>query len=393
MYASTSAILKGYTQLNKVKLIRGGKDYFDLLTELINNAAESIHLQTYIFGNDETGNRIAEALIAAAKRKVNVYLLADGYASQSISNKILEELTNAGVNFRFFEPFFKSKHFYFGRRMHHKIFVCDARYALIGGINIADRYNDLHGQHAWLDFALYTEGEIGKQLCVLCWKTWNGYPLNMGITPCEEKDQQFNFIKDDCRLVRMRRNDWVRRKNEISATYIEMIRNARSHITIMCSYFLPGKIIRRLLKNASKRGVKIKVITAGPSDVMLAKHAERWLYDWLLRHNIELYEYQPEVLHAKIAICDGEWLTVGSYNVNNISAYASIELNLDVRNNSFAYETEQLLYHIIQNDCIEITTEKHHKKKNIFIQFKRWLSYQFIRVVFYALTFYFKQSR
>jgi cardiolipin synthase A/B len=133
------------------------------------------------------------------------------------------------------------------------------------------------------------------------------------------------------------------------------------------------------------------VITAGPSDIMLAKYAERWMYDWLLRNKIELYEYQPTVLHAKVAVCDDEWLTIGSYNVNNISAYASIELNLDVHNAAFAKELAQTLNKIIDTDCIHITKEKHRQSKNIIKQLVRWCSYQFIRVVFYMLTFYFKR--
>ena len=189
----------------------------------------------------------------------------------------------------------------------------------------------------------------------------------------------------------MRRNDWVRRKNEISATYREMFRNAHSHITIICSYFLPGKIIRRLLSQASKRGVIIKIITAGPSDVMMAKHAERWMYDWLLRNKIELYEYQPAVLHAKVSVCDSEWLTIGSYNINNISAYASIELNLDVRNAAVATGVEQKLDNIIQHESVRITKENHIRNKNIFKQFIRWFSYEFYRFGLYMLTFYYKQ--
>jgi cardiolipin synthase len=189
----------------------------------------------------------------------------------------------------------------------------------------------------------------------------------------------------------MRRNDWVRNKKEISNTYISMFRHARSHITILCSYFLPGKLIRTLLGRAAARGVKIKVITAGPSDVMMAKHAERWLYDWLLRNKIELYEYQPSVLHAKIAVCDGEWFTIGSYNVNNISAYASIELNLDVHDPQLAAAAEQRIMHIAENECLPITPQVHLRSRNIFSQFIRWFSYQFIRGVFYILTFYYKQ--
>jgi cardiolipin synthase len=382
-----------YSARNKVQLIHGGREYFDLLLELINKATESIHLQTYIYDDDETGRQVADALISAAKRNVSVYLLADGYASQVMSQRFINELKGSGVHFRFFEPIIRSKNFYFGRRMHQKVFVADTKFALVGGINITNRYNDMPEKPAWLDFALYAEGEIAKELCVLCWKTWNGFPSKMGITPCEEKKLQFNFNEEETQLVRMRRNDWVRRKNEISATYIEMFRHAQSQIIILCSYFLPGKVIRRLLSNASKRGVKIKIITAGPSDVMVAKHAERWMYDWLLRNKIELYEFQPAVLHAKIAVCDSEWITIGSYNINNISTYASIELNLDVRNASFASAVEQTLETIIQKDCVHITMEDHIRTKNIFKQFIRWFSYEFIRVVFHLLTFYYKQKK
>jgi cardiolipin synthase len=385
--------LIGYSYKNRIKLIRGGKEYYDLLLQLISNATESIHLQTYIFNNDETGLLIAEALKAAAKKKVNVFILADGYASQKLPQHFIESLKEAGVKFRFFSPVLKSKYFYFGRRLHHKIVVVDTKFAVVGGINIANHYNDMPGATAWLDFAVYAEGEIAQQLCVLCWKTWKAFPVNMGITPCEEKQPEFEIINEEKNLVRMRRNDWVRRKNEISAMYIEMFRHSKSHITILCSYFLPGRIIRRLLKHASRRGVKIKIITAGPTDVKVAKFAERWWYDWLLRNKIELYEYQPKILHAKVAACDGEWVTIGSYNINNISAYASIELNLEVRNSHFAAGLEKILQEIIDRDCIKITEETHLQSKNIVKQFVRWCSYQFIRAVFYLFTFYFKQHR
>jgi cardiolipin synthase A/B len=377
---------------DKIKLIRGGKEYFDLLIQLINEAGESIHLQTYIYDDDETGEQVANALKAAVQRNVAVYLLADGYASQVMSQNFINGLRGSGIHFRFFQPLLKSKYFYFGRRLHHKIFVADAKYSLVGGINVTDRYNDMPGKKAWLDFALYAEGEISRELCVLCWKTWNGFPAKMGRTPCDEIKMPVENNGRVAYKISMRRNDWVREKNEISETYLKMFRNARSHITILCSYFLPGKVIRSLLSKAARRGVKIKVITAGPSDVMLAKYAERWLYDWLLRNKIELYEYQSVVLHAKVAVCDGEWLTIGSYNINNVSAYASIELNLDVHKPDLAASTEELINMIVENHCVPITLKNHVRSKNIFKQFTRWFSYQFIRTVFYLLTFYYKQK-
>ncbi len=373
------------------RLVRGGKEYFSLLLRLVEQSVRFIQLQTYIFDEDETGIQLANSLKAAAERGVEVYLLVDGYASQSLSKKFIAELRQAGIHFRFFEPLLKSRHFYFGRRMHHKIFVSDAAYALVGGINISNRYNDMPGTPAWLDFAYYTEGNTAKELCVLCWKTWNGFSTNTGVAPCEKNCFCLTGTAAENRFVRLRRNDWVRSKNEISRTYQHMFRQAHTSITIMCSYFLPGNSIRRLLGKAARRGVKIKVVTAGLSDVMLAKHAERWLYDWLLRNKIEVYEYQPSVLHAKLAICDGHWFTIGSYNLNKISAYASIELNLDVHRTGMAKATDKMIAEIIRHDCRPITMEGHLRSKNPFIQFVRWCSYQLIGIIIHLLTFYYKQ--
>ena len=150
--------------------------------------------------------------------------------------------------------------------------------------------------------------------------------------------------------------------------------------------------MRKNIKKAVKRGVKIKVIMAGKSDVVIAKNAERFMYDWLLRNKVEIFEYQPNVLHGKIAVCDSKWMTIGSYNLNDISAYASIELNLDVRNEVFAKQAEQTLDGIILNDCRQVTTESHIRSKNILKQFSRWVSYEIFRLSFNLFTFYFKQK-
>jgi cardiolipin synthase len=381
-----------YTDQNKVRLIRGGKSFFDCLLELIANARESIHLQTYIYSEDTTGKQIADALKDAARRKVDVHLLVDGYASSSLSHHFIEELKEAGVKFRFFEPLFKSRNFYFGRRLHHKVVVVDARYSLVGGINITDRYNDMPDTKAWLDFALLTEGEVVKDLCELCWKTWYGYPVKLSPTPCAQQTIQFNFSDSETSSVRMCRNDWVRGKNEISGTYVQMFRTAQSNITILCSYFLPGRVIRKQLAFAARRGVNIRVVAAGMSDVRTAKYAERYLYQWLLRNKIELYEYQPNVLHGKITVCDGEWTTLGSYNINDISAYASIETNLNVRDIKFAAKAMETLNGIIEKDCIRITTDTFSRSQNLLKRLIAWLSYQFVRMMLYLFTFYFKRK-
>ncbi len=377
---------------NHVQLIHGGHEYFNLLKLMIGEARETIHLQTYIFDDDATGSEIAEALIDAANRNVKVYLLPDGYASQSLSHSFINHLRNGGVNFRFFQPIFKSKYFYFGRRLHHKLLVIDGKAAMVGGINISNKYNDWNGIPAWLDFALYVKGPIARELCILSCKTWKGFPKIMGLTPCEAKEIDFDINGEEKSLVRMRRNDWVRGKKQISASYIEMLKKAKKEITILCSYFLPGHEIRNQLVRAASRGVKIKIIMAGRSDIKIAKQAERFIYKDLLENKIEIYEYQKTILHGKVMVCDREWVTIGSYNVNNISAHASIELNLDVYDPIFCGEVNDTLQNIIVKDCIRITKDWVEKKIHFLERIIQWASYEIIRFTLYLCTFYFKQQ-
>lgn len=160
----------------------------------------------------------------------------------------------------------------------------------------------------------------------------------------------------------------------------------------MCSYFLPGRLFRKRLSQAVKRGVKVKVILAGPSDVMMAKNAERYLYEWLLKNNIEIYEYQKTVLHAKVAEYDNLWSTIGSYNVNNISAYASLELNLEIRNNEFSKKVENELEQIIAGECKPITKENYSSSTNFARRIWQRFCYGFINNVLKLFTFYFKQE-
>jgi cardiolipin synthase len=154
---------------------------------------------------------------------------------------------------------------------------------------------------------------------------------------------------------------------------------------------MPGRSIRSSLRGAVRRGIHIRIIVAGRSDVILAKKAERWYYDWLLRNGIELYEYQKNILHGKLAIADDQWITLGSYNINDLSAHASIELNLDVEDPVFAKNTREILDKIMREDCILISKEEYKRSKNIFKQLLNWISYETFRVGLFIFTFYFKQ--
>ncbi len=381
----------GYSVQNKIKLVRGGKPYFDQIIEMINRAKEIIQFQVYIFDYDETGKAVTEALMAAAKRKVQVYLMADGYASQKLPRSFIHEAEQSGIHFRFFEPLFKSRNSYFGRRMHHKVIVVDNRFALVGGVNISNHYNDLPDQPGWLDFALFMEGEVVHELCHVCEEIWNGYLPVKPVHLCNNKGVSFNIPPSEYSEVRVRRNDWITKKNQVSRSYLEMFKNAEDHIIMMSGYFLPGPVIRRNMKRAAARGVKIKLILAGMSDVMVAKYAERYMYNWIFRNDIELFEYKPCILHGKVATYDKKWATIGSYNVNIISAYASLELNIDVNNPEFAGMLDNTMEKIIQNDCVQITEENFSSHNGIFNKLWELICYWFVRLLFYLFTLNFKQ--
>ena len=381
----------GYSVQNKIKLVRGGKPYFDQIIEMINRAMEIIQFQVYIFDYDETGKAVAEALMAAAKRKVQVYLMADGYASQKLPRSFIHEAEQSGIHFRFFEPLFKSRNSYFGRRMHHKVIVVDNRFALVGGVNISNHYNDLPDQPGWLDFALFMEGEVVHELCRVCEEIWNGYLPVKPVHLCNKKEVSFNIPSGEFCEVRVRRNDWITKKNQVSRSYLEMFKNAEDHIIMMSGYFLPGPVIRRNMKRAAARGVKIKLILAGMSDVMVAKYAERYMYNWIFRNDIELFEYKPCILHGKVSTYDKKWATIGSYNVNIISAYASLELNMDVNNPEFAGMLDNTMEKIIQNDCLQITKENFNSHNGILNKIWELICYWFVRLLFYLFTINFKQ--
>ncbi|HET7898718.1 MAG TPA: phospholipase D-like domain-containing protein, partial [Flavisolibacter sp.] len=192
--------------------------------------------------------------------------------------------------------------------------------------------------------------------------------------------------------VRVLQNDWVRRKLEIYFTYHKLFKEAKQNITIVCSYFLPGLSLRRRLSNAVKSGVKVRVILASVSDVALTKHAERYLYKWLLRNGIEVYEYLPTVLHAKTAVVDDDFLMVGSYNINDLSAQASVELNLLVKDQKLATTAKAEIDQIMATKCLKIEASSESLRLLTFRQLWQFLCYHALRFTLTLGTFYFKQK-
>lgn len=366
--------------LESVELVHSGEDYFSRLQHIISHAQHEIHLQTYIFKNDSIGKIIAECLKEAASRNVKVYVLLDGYGSGSLSKKFADDLIQYGIHFRFFSPLFSRNNFYIGRRLHHKVLVVDGTIALIGGINIACKYHGCEKEEPWLDYAVQVEGGVAVQLQTLC---RNIYFQKKRI---RRKKIKPAFHSLDGTSIHIIQNDWLKRKNEIYKSYINSIRSAEREVIIVGSYFLPGRKLTHALKQASRKGVKIKLILSGISDVPLIRRAACFLYALLLRHKIELYEWNKSVLHGKAIMADTKITSIGSFNLNHLSSFGSIEMNVEIHSAAFSESFASHLNQVI-SQCEQVTVNTLKARNGIVSKLKNWFSYRLARFGMIIITY------
>lgn len=368
--------MKTYHEADSIELVFSGTNYFGVLEKMIDESKDSIHLQTYIFETDETGQHILNALKRAALRNVQVFVLVDAYGSYPFPAHVISDLKNSGIKFRLFSPLFSSESVYFGRRLHHKIIVTDKKTALTGGINIANKYKGTE-ENAWLDYAVLTKGKVCEYLHYLCESFY--YRQTSPQLKKWEKSESSQKNALWTHRIRFRRNDWIKRKNEIHKSYAEAIINAEKSIVIVASYFLPGTTFRQLLKAAAARGVEIKIILAGRSDISSLRLAEHYLFDFYVKNNIRIYEWADSVMHGKAMVVDSKWATVGSYNLNFLSHYISIELNTDIEDENFTTALTSHLNQIMADNCKTIEYNPEKERRRPFLRTKTWLAYNFYR--------------
>ncbi|HLG35780.1 MAG TPA: phospholipase D-like domain-containing protein [Bacteroidia bacterium] len=373
---------KSYTGGNTAELIRGGKDFFRKLIEVIDAAQSTIHFQNYILDDDETGRSVCDALKRAAQRGVKVFLMLDAWGSRSLSEEFISSLVESGIVFRWFGKMITKRGFHIGRRMHHKIVVCDSQFSLVGGMNIANRYHGNDGNPPWLDFAVYSEGNISVLLEHVCQKFWKRNPLKKRLHFAKKKIDAQQEREKDSVLMRVRENDWVMRRFQVMASYRKAVIASKESLTIFGAYFLPGFRFLYRLRKAAARGVKIRIVVPAKSDSEIGNTARHYIYSFLLRNNIELYEYTRTMLHAKVCVADGVWSAIGSYDLNNLSAYSNVEANVEIFDRGFAVNLKNEMDVVIKNDCEQITLESYGKKLTLINRFRYWMAYHTIRLLF-----------
>ncbi|MCX6290747.1 MAG: phospholipase D-like domain-containing protein [Bacteroidetes bacterium] len=383
----------GFTFNNTARLLKSGSDFFDALEKLIDEAKHEIHFQTYIFENDETGKRIFHALIRAAKRGVNIYLLLDAYGSGNLPEKYLQQLRKENIEVRWFGPLFRNGRFHIGRRLHRKVVVADGMVSIVAGINISDHYNDLGGNPPWFDFGVLVKGEVSKKLFLVCKQSWLKIRFRRFSTKLKETFDESFQQEDHPVKIRVRQNDWKIGRKQAALSYYQLIRKAQVSITIVGGYFLPGRKARKLLKRASERGVIIKLIVAERSDVGLMRKAVLYLYDWLLRSNIHIFEYSRSNVHGKAIVSDHKIVSIGSFDLNTLSTYSNIELNLDLDDPGFATGFQNHLEQIMEKDCCKITPAVFETKTGITGRMIRWFSYRIVKSLFILSVLLVKKDR
>jgi len=386
MYRTSFPFIKTYRAGNHVKWISSGEPFFKELFSIINNAKEVLHIQFYIFEDDEIGNETIRLLINAAKREVKVFVVVDAFGSGGLSYKSEQEMIKAGIHFRRFAPLVENKFIFVGRRLHHKIVVADNHIALVGGINIADKYRGFK-EPPWVDFAVLVEGDLCFNLAKICYRIWN-----------KQFEAKFRFkrniqskatkIAKGITLLRIRENDWLRGKKQITKSHRQAFKTANKSIIIVGSYFIPGILFRNILKNSSRRGVRIQILLTDISDVPLVKNATRYLYRFLLRNKIQFYEIEGRILHGKAVVVDDIWTTIGSYNINDLSIYNNVECNIDILDADFAESFSNHLYYIMKHQSKEITKENYEQSYKIRHQLYDWFSYQLVRLTAKILFFF-----
>lgn len=347
---------------NQLMLLQNGAAFFPQLRADIDAAQHSIYLETYIFAADETGRVIADALQQAASRGVVVRLLMDGYGSAELPQYWVDGLRAAGVEVQWFRREISPFTFRRNRkrrllRLHRKLVVIDGQIAFIGGINIVDDIpapRDLDVPR--LDYAVRVQGVVAGEIHAAMRHLWG--VVSWASFRRRSKEIR-RFIPGRTQRVAVAEiafmaRDNVRHRRDIERAYLKAIAAAQHEIIIANAYFLPGRAFLRTLKQAAQRGVRVVLLLQGKVEYRLQHYATHALYEQLLVSGVEIHEYQASYLHAKVAVVDGQWATVGSSNIDPFSLLLAREANLVVRDAGFAGEMRASLLDAIHNDAIRI---------------------------------------
>lgn len=362
---------------HSVQLLAGGQALFPAMINAMNNARSMVRLETYIFDFDGDALDVAQALADAAKRGLTVQVVLDGVGTPHVPAAWQALWAQSGVQWRWHAPLGT-----FGllipsrwRRLHRKLCVVDDEVAFCGGINVVDDYWDIAlGPllHPRLDFAVQVQGPLVVQVCEAMQRQWQRLPMQR-LWHGQPK-QAAQAVKDRAQVMwrkarvllgrkatanpyafewqtphvsgaaaRLLLRDNVRHRHDIERAYLQAIANAQTDVWMAMAYFVPGATMRRVMRAAAARGVVIHVVVQGRYENFMQFRASRPIYKRLAEAGIRLAHYSPSALHAKVAVVDGQWATVGSSNLDPLSLLLAKEANIEVSDKAFAQDLRDRL--------------------------------------------------
>ncbi len=413
--SATRALRPGHD----IALIKGGEALFDALVEAIDQARVEVLIETYIFEFAGAPVRVAEALERAAARKLTVRVVVDGIGTGDIPAEWQARWTAAGLHWRVFNPargwrVLMPKRW---RRMHRKLAVIDGRVAFCGGINLLDDYLDpTHGKltEPRFDFAVRVTGPLVADAHETMTRLWlrlqvtrevrtfdfaealeavrkaasAGTDMSDPQIAARDFDTSAHAVKQAGRglLAGLVLRDNLRFRKRIEHFYRYAIAQAKSEIVIANAYFVPGMALQRALLNAAGRGVRVTLLLQGKYEYFMQHHTSRAMYGVMLAAGIEIIEYEPSFLHAKVAVFDGPQgaiATVGSSNLDPISLLLAREANVFVRDDAFAAELRGHLLEAVQKTGVRIDSSA-HTTRPFSVRGLAWLAYALMRLVLFA---------
>lgn len=364
---------------HQVQLLQGGRELFQALVQAIDASEREVRMETYIFYVQGQGQTVAEALERAARRGVAVYLVVDGVGTPDFPPEWVLRFKAAGVKWRIFSPMGRlgilipSR----WRRLHRKLCVVDGALGFCGGINVLDDFYDPnHGVLAAprFDFAVRIRGPLVQamhEVLALFWlrmqaahavrlhdfsTAWRAIRARAR-TEAANRSLDANASYDIWAGLILRDN--FRNRSRIERSYRKAIGEAQQEIIIANAYFLPGAKLRNGLIHAARRGVRVRLLLQGRYEYFMQYHAAQPVYDVLLAAGVEIYEYSVSFLHAKVAVIDGHWATVGSSNLDPLSLLLAREANVVVDDPAFAQDLRARLVQAMEHDGARVDPAKY----------------------------------
>lgn len=372
-----------FTPGHSVELLKGGVEYFPALIRAVDAARAEVWIETYIFADDDAGRAIALALVRAASRGVTVRVLVDGWGARHYLTRAMERrLSEGNVKLLLYRPDvapwqFRSHRL---RRLHRKIAHVDGQVGFVGGINLIDDMNTPGHKPPRIDYAVRIEGPIVASLVQTMARVWALCELvqfSGSEVPLFPDTVEVGRVGTTTAKFTIRDN--LRHRRDIERAYLAGIRTARREILIANAYFFPGIRFRRALIDAAKRGVQVTLLLQARVEYRLLHYASRALYGQLLAGGVSIEEYHRSFLHAKVAVIDGRWATVGSSNIDPYSLLMSREANLFVRDPDFAAKLRIELVQMIQTGARRVGSQ-HWAARPALAKAVSWAAYGIVRV-------------